>query len=342
MSRLPVPARAGAAALALLLAACSDQNPLAPTPHTPTALTALVCTVDVHAGTMGCRAQEPSAGANLDVMYGGQEKYVKLASAGTTFDSGTNILSSNVTVQNLLHVLIGTTDGATTTGVKVFFAGEPTTTGGSGSVVVGNPDGYDLFTASNQPYFLYNEILSPLQISSSRGWQFNLDATVTAFTFTVYISAPMQDESGSVAAKIDETWAGATSTDWTDASNWSNSTVPDSAKGVSIPADSLLSPGHNLPVLTANVDVLHLRVGYGSTLGEGGFTARVRGNVDAVGAISNGTLWMTGSGALLSGNVNALQVSGSTRLQGATKATGAVVVSGSLANNGKALTISIP
>jgi hypothetical protein len=343
MSRLPVRARVGAAAFALLLAACTDQNPLAPAPAPgPNVLSALACAVDVQAGTMSCQRQDPVSGANLDVLYGGQENYVKLKSSGTSYDGGTEILQTNVTVQNLLHLPVGTPDGVTVGGVKVFFASGPTvTSGGVGAAVsIANEDGTGTFTAVGQDYFEYLEILEPLQISSSKTWMFNVTPTVTTFSFTVFISAPMTDPSGSVASKIDATWSGAASTDWSVAGNWQGGAVPDSTKGVAVPADSLFGGG--MPTLTANADVAHLRVGFASSLGQAGFLMRVRGNVDAVGTISGGTLWMSGTGTLLSGNVGALQVSGSTELQGATKATGAVSVTGSLNTNGNALSISIP
>jgi hypothetical protein len=83
-------------------------------------------------------------------------------------------------------------------------------------------------------------------------------------------------------------------------------------------------------------------VGYGNTMDLGGFTLRVRGNADAVGTIANGTVWESGTGALMRGTFNAVQVTGSASLQGSMKTTGAVSVTGSLAVKNQALSIQIP
>jgi hypothetical protein len=302
----------------------------------------LNCTVSVTEQKLSCvDASAPSGGPRAAKLLGGQDKYVKLASSGTSYDGGTQILSSNVTVENLLQQAIGTTDGSTVTGVEVFFAAGPdVTSGGAGSsVTVSNSDGIGTFTATNQPYFHYAEILGTYQISSAKSWQFQISGSVSTFTFTVYVSAPMVDES---AALLDKVWTGATSTDWTVGSNWQGGVVPDSASTVSIPPDSLLAPGHSQPALPASAMITNLRVGYASSLALGGNTLTAWGNVDAVGGVTGGTVRMRGTGAYLGGNVNALEVSGSARLQRATKASGAVSVTGTLNVKDQALTIAIP
>jgi len=137
-------------------------------------------------------------------------------------------------------------------------------------------------------------------------------------------------------------WEGDVSTDWNVGGNWSGGVIPDSASTVSIPADSLLAPGHFLPVLTANVFVTNLRVGYNSTLGLAGFTLTAYGNVDGVGSIAGGTLKAAGTGALLGGFLSAMQVTGSSSLQRSTTTSGAVSITGSLSVKDQALNISIP
>jgi hypothetical protein len=154
----------------------------------------------------------------------------------------------------------------------------------------------------------------------------------------VYVSAPVVDESASL---LDKVWTGSVSSDWSVAGNWAGGVVPDSASTVSIPADSLLA-SHVSPVLTGSVFFTNLRVGFGSTLGLAGFTATAYGNVDAVGAISGGTLRMAGSGVLAGGSLSAVEVTGSAKLQRAVVASGAVSVTGSLSVKDQALNISIP
>lgn len=337
-------ARGPCAALLLALAAgaCTDRNALGPELEPDAGLARITCRVDVRASTLTCDQPRPVTpqGVNAQINLGGQEKYVKLASSGTSYDGGTELLQSSVTVQNLLAQAMGTNDGVTVQGVYVYFNEDPVVTSGTGTVALSNADGFQTFTAANQAYFLYNEILDPYEISGARTWFFSVPATVNTFQFTLYVSTTLQNET--ISAFLDKVWDGVTDTDWFTATNWSDDAVPDSASTVSVPADSLLASA-NFPVLTANAAITNVRVGFGSTLGLGGFTLTAWGNVEGVGTISNGTVWMRGSNVLLKGNVPATILSGGTALQGATFASGAMSISdGSLTTAGQPLTISIP
>lgn len=322
-----------------LAAACSDRSltlpPVEQLPVPPGAQV-LQCTVSVADRRLSC-VDAATGGPRAAKLLGGQDKYVKLASYGTAYDGGTQVLSSNVTVQNLLQQNIGTTDGVTVTPVQVFFTALNVTSG-TGSVDLANEDGTGTFLAANQPYYNYSEIISPYAISSARNWQFQITGSVDTFSFTVYVSAPMVDEN---AALLDKVWDGSTSTDFFVGSNWEGGVAPDSASTVSIPADSLLvSP--NFPILSANAFLTNLRVGYQSTLDLAGFIATAYGNVDAVGTISSGTLRVAGSGVVIGGNLSATEVTGNAALQRSTTASGAVSVTGSLSVKDQALNISIP
>ncbi|HVG44197.1 MAG TPA: hypothetical protein VM890_05680 [Longimicrobium sp.] len=337
---LPKLVRRAWPALALpLLAACVDRSPTLPVvpADLPVSTVALTCTVDVAPARMTCAPLQPSGSARAAKILGGQDKYVQLASSGTAYDGGTQIFSSNVTVQNLLKQNIGTTDGSTVTGVDVFFAAL-NVTNGTGSVAVSNYDGTGTFTATNQRYFHYAQIISPYEISSSKNWQFQITGVVSNFSFTVYVSAPVVNQN---TPNLDKVWDGDTSTDWVVGSNWQGGVAPDSASTVSIPSDSLLA-SPNFPVLTANAFLTNLRVGYQSTLSLGGFTLTAYGNVDAVGTVSGGTVKVAGSSVVIGGNLSAMQVTGSAQLQRSTKASGAVSVTGSLSVKDQALSISIP
>ncbi|MBV9108082.1 MAG: hypothetical protein JO306_01590, partial [Gemmatimonadetes bacterium] len=129
----------------MLLAACTDRQvlPTASGPTLPaTAVGALTCSVDVKAQTLTCASARPS-GPRGDKIIGKQDVYVKLSSSGTSWDSGTQILSSNVVVQSLVDRLMGTSDGVTVSGVNVFFFSGPNVTSGTGTVTVANADHYD-------------------------------------------------------------------------------------------------------------------------------------------------------------------------------------------------------
>ncbi len=333
--------------LALALASgCVDrESPLSPIdtpdPGGPVVadLVHVRCEVDVASATLSCRPVEQVAdgGALYDRIVGAQDLYVKLASSGTTYDSETSIFQSNVTLQNLLAQKMGTTDGETVEGAYVFFVQGPEVTSGSGSVSVNNPDGLGTFTSTDQPYFHFNQILSPYQVSIPKTWEFLVDPTVNTFTFLVYVSAPLQDE----GVLLDVVWEGGTDSSWETPQNWLSSILPDSQSVVSIFPETMLE-GAAMPAMSASDTILHLRVGSGSTLDLGGHELRVRGNADASGTIDNGTLEMSGNGGLLQGTVDALLITGSTFLQGSTTATGPVSVSGVLTTGGNPLSIDIP
>jgi hypothetical protein len=339
--------RAGALAALALLSGCVDHSLTAPGSGTPKPepLPVALCSVVVSSRSLTCGdlrgdASSLSAAASADRIIGGQDSYVKLTSSGTAYDAGTEILSSNVSVQNLAQSVLGTPDGVVVSGVRVFFNTQPQTTAGTGTVDVLNEDGSDTFTSTAQPYFQYAQTLSPFQISSSKSWQFSVPATVTRFQFTVYVSAPMVDETSSL---LDRVWAGLTDGDWGTASNWAGGAAPIAGSTVAIPTDSLLSPLHSQPSLAAPATIANLRVGYGSTLALGAQTLTASGNADVLGSITSGRLELTGASAYLGGSVDGLRITGGTVLQRAVKTTGAVSVEGgSLTAVDRAVTITIP
>jgi hypothetical protein len=117
------------------------------------------------------------------VIGGNQGEYITLGLANFAWDSISNIFSFDATVQNNLRQPMGTIDGTTVTGVKVFFYSGPTCTGGP--CYVTNADGTGTFTADSQAYFLYNQILQPQDVSTSRNWQIFLAPAVETFDFEI-------------------------------------------------------------------------------------------------------------------------------------------------------------
>jgi hypothetical protein len=158
----------------------------------------LDCTASVQSGTITCAPARPArrdSGASRALLGQGQ---MKMASTNVAFDAATRIFRADVTTQNLLAEAIGTPDGSTVTGVKVFFSSGPTPTsfssGDTGTVRVENPDGYGNFTAAHQPYFLYSQILAPNQVSAVKQWRWYLGPTVNTFSFQVKVFAAMASE----------------------------------------------------------------------------------------------------------------------------------------------------
>jgi hypothetical protein len=76
--------------------------------------------------------------------------------------------------------------------VQVFFHLGPTATSGTGIITVANADGTGTFTAANQPYFAYHQILAQNAVSSAKTWQLQVTGSVNTFSFIVYIETDVQ------------------------------------------------------------------------------------------------------------------------------------------------------
>jgi hypothetical protein len=342
ITRRPRPLRRAALLLlSVLAAACTDQNPVAPVPAPALpaeTLGALRCTVQVESATMSCSELDPAAGsgASLSRIFGGQNRNVKLANTNNSSDG--DFFQTDVTLQNLTQQALGLDSLGNATGIRVFFTEGPTD-----PVTVANAtdSAYITSVGEPQPYFQYNEVLQPNEISAPMTWVFDIPGPGTSFSFVVLIQADQPDEDAPFADKV---WDGSASTDWNVGDNWEDGVPPDSASSVLIPTVSLLEPGASMPALTTNVQITNLNVGAGSTLTLGIQTLTAWGNVDALGTITGGTLWMRGSGVLLGGNLPSVRINGGTSLQRATRTTAAVSISdGSLVVSGSTpLSISIP
>ncbi len=177
--------------LALTAGACDDTvTPTSPIEDDAPLSHVIMCRADVANSTVSCRGLKgDTAAPGLSVsIVGGQGTYVQLASANVSYASG--VFGADVTVKNLIAQPMGTPDGTTVTGIKVFFHSGPTVTSSNGGTVeVSNYDGTGTFTASQpQPYFEYNTILQTDQVSSAKRWQWTVTPEVETFEFSVYVS----------------------------------------------------------------------------------------------------------------------------------------------------------
>ena len=183
--------------LTVLAAACTDDlsAPVAlqPAPGAPGGGGVLVeCRADVGAARMTCAPVAPGAGgASADLILGGQNTYVHLYNDFITVDDG--VFSTRVTVQNLTVQAMGTPDGTTVSprGVRVFFHAGP-----SNGVEVANEDGTEMYTAPAQPFFQYDGILQPRQVSPGKTWRFALNGETDSFSFRVLLIAEVPSETG--------------------------------------------------------------------------------------------------------------------------------------------------
>jgi hypothetical protein len=170
--------------------ACALEREPTLTPEAPHGqVQLLTCHADRVAGTLGCDA--PAAVPGQGVL-GDQGTVIGLRSSNVSYDGGSEILSADVTVQNLTTGPIGTLDGTTlSSGVSVFFVAGPDATP-TGSVQVANPTGTNgTFTGSNQTYFNYAQVLNAFEVSSAVTWEFQFAGGADAFTFTVLVAADL-------------------------------------------------------------------------------------------------------------------------------------------------------
>jgi len=198
--------RYGAWAAALLMAmasACADAGPSAPeaadavsvAPEQPV-LAAYTCGVSVARETITCAPPSPgSSGARMARIFGTQGVEVKLRSLNSVYDDSAEVLSADVTIRSLVNEWLGTPDSTTVTGVRVFFHDGPTVLAGEGAVEVLG-DGVETFTAAQQPYYDYAQIIKPLETSAARQWRFQVPPTVDEFSFTVLLVAETTALSG--------------------------------------------------------------------------------------------------------------------------------------------------
>lgn len=194
-------------AAALLLAGCSDEGPVAPGgAGAGESVEYLTCEVDLRGGGVSCSGSEAGLeGGALGAIIGGQGVYVELASSNVSYDPGTEVFSSDVTVKNLGNQIIGTTDGVTphADGIRLFFVDPPVVNEGSGTVSVRNADGLGSFSGSDQAYHQYSQFLAPGRTSLSKTWEWEVPATVDRFSFMVGVAAEVADESGFAPGGID-------------------------------------------------------------------------------------------------------------------------------------------
>ncbi len=153
-------------------------------------VSAIRCTFDVATSSAACDTSSSPFGSiegSSPSVIGGQNAYLKVAPSNASAANGT--FQFDATVQNLLANALGTGNGtdADAAGVRLFVDGI-SVTGDSGDVSVANADGSGDFTGSDQPYFQYDEILQPDQVSAAKSLQFAYDPGVTSFTVDFLVS----------------------------------------------------------------------------------------------------------------------------------------------------------
>lgn len=182
----------------------STNPPKASVVAAPPVLVSLTCTLDRRSTAISCKPAMPSPapGVSANVIYGATATYAIFFPYNLVKDTVAHTWAFTAYLQNLLKQSVGTLNGTTVTGVKVFVT-DFHATAGTGTVSIANADGIGNFTAPNQPYFNYNQIIAADAYSGNKLWKFNVPNTVTAVSMSILISTDFPAEQNVTLAPPD-------------------------------------------------------------------------------------------------------------------------------------------
>lgn len=226
-----------AVACLLVALACQDvERVVAPvrmpeTAHAivgPTVTLVATCTLLRSSSTISCAPATPRRGAGVsgNVIVAPTGTYAQFVPFNLVKDTVHQIWSFDAFLHNLLQQSIGTLNGTTVTGSKVFVT-DIEATQGSGIVSIINPDGTGNFTAPNQPYFNYNQIVAAGANSNAKLWKVSVPNSVTAVNMDILMSTDFPAELNVTATPPDSQprW-------FLDDSSWDGPTHQGELKGV--------------------------------------------------------------------------------------------------------------
>src|SRR6185312_7668712 len=193
----------------------------------PTLMLALTCTLSRSASTVSCApATSRAPGVSASVILSATGTYAQFVPFNLVKDTVHQVWSFDAFLHNLMQQSIGTLNGTTVTGSKVFVT-DIEATQGTGTVSIINADGTGNFTAPNQKYFNYNQIVSPAANSNAKLWKVSVPNTVTAVNMDILMSTDFPAELNVTATPPDS------QPEWfSDDSSWSGPTHQGVLKGV--------------------------------------------------------------------------------------------------------------
>ncbi|HKT07248.1 MAG TPA: hypothetical protein VJR24_05055 [Gemmatimonadaceae bacterium] len=194
------------AALTCLVAAvaCQRVEPVTAPPRMPPAAHAVAgpavtlsftCTLVRSSSTMSC-APATKRGAPGDDTNGTRAAaglYVQFVAFNLVEDTVRQIWSFDAGLHNLLQQSIGTLNGATATGSKVFVT-DIRATHGRGTVGIIGADGVGNGTGPNQPYFNYDQIVGAGANSDTKRWNVSVPNAVTAVSMDILVATDFPAE----------------------------------------------------------------------------------------------------------------------------------------------------
>jgi len=193
----------------------------------PTLMLALTCTLSRSASTVSCApASSRAAGVSANVIVSATGTYAQFVPFNLVKDTVKQIWSFDAFLHNFMQQSIGTLNGTAVTGSKVFVT-DIEATQGTGTVSIINADGTGNFTAPNQKYFNYNQIVAAAANSNAKLWKVSVPNTVTAVNMDILMSTDFPAELNVTATPPDSEpqW-------FRDDSSWSNSNHGGDLNGV--------------------------------------------------------------------------------------------------------------
>ena len=155
---------------------------------------ALRCTLSRGASTVSCApASSLAPGVSANVILSATGTYAQFVPFNLVKDTVKQIWSFDAFLHNFMQQSIGTLNGTTVTGSKVFVT-DIEATQGTGTVSIINADGTGNFTAPNQKYFNYNQIVAAGANSLAKLWKVSVPNTVTAVNMDILVSTDFPAE----------------------------------------------------------------------------------------------------------------------------------------------------
>lgn len=161
----------------------------------PPVLLSVTCTLLRSSSTISCAPDTTvrALGVSANVILGATGTYAQFLPFSLSKDTVKQIWSFYAFVHNLLQQPIGTPNGTTVTGSKVFVTNIYATQG-SGTVSIIRADGVGNVTAPNQPYFRYDQIVGAGGNSNTKVWKVSVPNTVTAVNMDILVTTDFPAE----------------------------------------------------------------------------------------------------------------------------------------------------
>ena len=144
---------------------------------------------------MSCTPASPPLAARVsaNVILSPTGTYATFAPFNLVKDTVNQVWSFDAFLHNALEQSVGTLNGTTVTGSRIYVTAISATQG-TGTVRLINPNGIGNLTAPNQPYFTYNQIVAAGANSNAKLWEVSVPNTVTAVNMDILMTTDFPAE----------------------------------------------------------------------------------------------------------------------------------------------------